>query len=65
MNWGEVWENVDVSAAEWDEIRSDLKETYMRIRGLFDRIEDWDDEDRLGGTMSIVVHTVCHLGEIR
>jgi len=27
--------------------------------------DDWNDDDRVGGAMAIIVHTAYHLGEIR
>jgi hypothetical protein len=31
---------------------------------LFNKTEKWDDET-IGGSMAIIVHTAYHLGEIR
>ena len=39
--------------------------TYGRIRKMLQGIEDWEQNDPLGDSMAIVVHTAYHLGEIR
>ena len=66
LDWDEIWSRVSgVSAAEWDELRARLKTTYERLSKLFSEIEDWEDNDAIGESMAIVVHTAYHLGEIR
>jgi hypothetical protein len=41
-----------------------LKDAYQRMDKLFHENEMWN-EDTIGGSLSIVVHTAYHLGEIR
>jgi hypothetical protein len=65
VDWGEIWRTVEkVTPEEWDKLRADLKNAYGRIRQLFHENELWN-EDTIGGSLSIVVHTAYHLGEIR
>jgi len=66
VDWGEIWRRVGkVSPAEWEAYRSQLNETYGRIKGLLHNLEKWDDERPIGGALALVVHTAYHLGEIR
>lgn len=64
-DWGEVWRTVErVTPAEWEEYKSKLREAYERMSKLFQDTEVWN-EDSIGNSMAIVVHTAYHLGEIR
>jgi hypothetical protein len=53
-----------VTPEEWDEYIRKLKDTYHRIEKMFHDNPVWN-EDSIGGSMAIVVHTAYHLGEIR
>jgi len=64
-DWGYIWRTVEkVTPEEWDEYKRKLKEAYLRMDKLFHENPRWD-EDTIGGSLSIVVHTAYHLGEIR
>jgi len=64
-DWGEIWRTVEkVTPEEWDEYIRKLKDTYHRIEKMFHDNPIWN-EDSIGGSMAIVVHTAYHLGEIR
>ena len=64
-DWGEIWRTVEkVTPAVWDELKTKLKDTYSRIEKIFRDNKVWN-EDPIGGSMAIVVHTAYHLGEIR
>ena len=64
-DWGYIWRTVEkVTADEWEDYKSKLKEAYGRMDKLFHGNSTWN-EDTLGGALSIVVHTAYHLGEIR
>ena len=52
-------------AAEWDELKGQLRASYESVRALVRNTEDWAGENELGGALAIVVHTAYHLGEIR
>jgi len=65
-DWDEIWNRVSgVTSVEWDEMRTRLKVTYERLNKMLREIEDWEQNDAIGGSMAIVVHTAYHLGEIR
>jgi hypothetical protein len=65
VDWGYIWRTVEkVTPEEWDEYKHKLKDTYRRIEKMFHDNEVWN-EDSIGGSMAIVVHTAYHLGEIR
>ena len=64
-DWGEVWHTVGkVTPEEWDALKSNLNDAYNRITKIFQDNELWN-EDSMGGSLAIVVHTAYHLGEIR
>ena len=65
VDWGEIWRTVEkVTPEEWDALKNNLKDAYQRINKLFHENEIWN-EDTVGGTLAILVHTAYHLGEIR
>jgi len=64
-DWGEIWRTVEkVTPQEWDAYKMKLQEAYGRMMKLFRENPMWN-EDTIGGSLSIVVHTAYHLGEIR
>ena len=64
-DWDYIWRTVEkVTPEEWEEYKSKLKDTYLRMDKLFRENTNWND-DTIGGSLSIVVHTAYHLGEIR
>lgn len=64
-DWGLIWRTVEkVTPQEWEELKSKLGDAYQRMNKLFSENNVWN-EDTMVGAMSIVVHTVYHLGEIR
>jgi hypothetical protein len=66
VDWGEIWRTTrEVSPAEWETIKANLRDSYARIKKLVDDTPAWPDEGTLGGAMATVVHTAYHLGEIR
>lgn len=65
-DWGEIWRTVNaVSPEEWDAIRTNLRQSYLRIQKLIEEAPLWSDADQIGGAMALVAHTAYHLGEIR
>jgi hypothetical protein len=65
-DWGEIWRTVaEVTTADWDRLRTDLRLVHARIVGILEALDDWDSDVPIGGALSIVVHTAYHLGEIR
>lgn len=66
VDWEEIWNRVSgVTAVEWDELRSKLKMAYDQLNESLKKIQDWELNDAIGGSMAILVHTAYHLGEIR
>jgi hypothetical protein len=66
VDWGDIWRRVNkVSPEEWTAYKDQLKETYQRVISILQNIEDWNDENPIGGALAITVHTAYHLGEIR
>jgi len=64
-DWGEIWRTVEkVTPQEWDALKDKLRQAYQRMNRLFHENKMWN-EDTIGGSLSIVVHTAYHLGEIR
>lgn len=64
-DWGFIWRTVEkVTPEEWEEYKRKLKEAYQRMDKLFRENQVWN-EDTIGGSLSIVIHTAYHLGEIR
>lgn len=65
VDWGEIWRTVQkVTPEEWDGLQSKLKDTYCHLEKMFRENEVWN-QDSIGGSLAIVVHTAYHLGEIR
>ena len=65
VDWGEVWRTVEkVTPEEWAASKNKLRGTYQRISSLFRENPIWN-EDSIGGSLAVVVHTAYHLGEIR
>ncbi len=66
IDWGDIWKRVEaVTPEEWTSLKTQLEQTYQRLSKLLHGIENWDDDDRLGGALAIIIHTAYHLGEIR
>lgn len=66
LDWGEIWNRVSaVTDEEWEDLRGRAREAYARLKALLQSIDDWAQNDALGGSIAIVVHTAYHLGEIR
>ena len=66
VDWGEIWRTVGaVSPAEWDSIRSGLRESYSRIQALICETREWPGETQIGVAVAAIVHAAYHLGEIR
>lgn len=64
-DWGYIWRTVEkVTPEEWEAYKNKLRDAYHRIDKMFRATEVWNEES-IGGSMAIVVHTAYHLGEIR
>jgi hypothetical protein len=66
QDWGKIWrETSAVTPAEWEALKSSLRESYDRIKALIDAMAEWPSEREIGGAIGTIVHTAYHLGEIR
>ena len=66
VDWNDIWNRVEaVTTDEWAALKQQLQRTYQRISTMMHAIDDWNDDDRVGGAIAIIVHTAYHLGEIR
>ncbi len=65
-DWGDIWRTVtEVTPLEWQDIQSELRMSYERIKTLIDQTPAWDSTDKIAGAMAVIAHTAYHLGEIR
>lgn len=66
VNWNTIWRTVDsVTEEEWTASQQRLRDTHDRVRSEMQSLENWDDDEAIAASLSIVVHTAYHLGEIR
>lgn len=65
-DWGAVWRTTTaVTPEEWEQIKTELRGSYNRVKKLIDETPAWSSERQIGQAMGVVVHTAYHLGEIR
>ena len=66
QDWGKIWrETTAVTSEEWDALKTQLRESYDRIKKLISDTTEWPSEQHIGGAIATIVHTAYHLGEIR
>jgi hypothetical protein len=66
QDWGKIWrETTAVTSEEWEAIKTQLRESYDRIKELIGGTTEWPSERHIGGAIAAIVHTAYHLGEIR
>jgi len=66
VDWGEIWRTTErVTPSEWEPLKSELRESYNRIKDLIRDTPAWPSEREIGGAIATIVHTAYHLGEIR
>ncbi len=63
-DWHASWQPKEVTPEAWETLKQDLETTYQRLKRKLESIETWND-DAVGDSMAIVVHTAYHLGAIR
>jgi hypothetical protein len=64
-DWGLIWRTVEkVTPQEWEDLKRKLRVAHQRMDKLIRENKIWN-EDTITGSLSIVVHTAYHLGEIR
>jgi hypothetical protein len=64
VNWKESWRLTRVTPEQWDALRAELRRSYDHTVTLIEGFNRWD-EDELGGTLSMLVHSAYHLGALR
>jgi hypothetical protein len=66
VDWGEIWrETGAVTAAEWTDLQTELRQSYDRLKLLISETPEWPSERHIGGAIGAIAHTAYHLGEIR
>lgn len=66
VDWGQIWrETKDVTPAEWEALKNDLRASYNRIKALVNDTTEWPSDYEIGGAIAMIAHTAYHLGEIR
>lgn len=66
QDWGKIWrETSAVTAEEWAALKTQLRDSYDRIKALIHAAPAWPSEREIGGAIATIVHTAYHLGEIR
>lgn len=65
VDWDSSWRIGAVTAEEWEVLKKSLRDSYIRARTTMEGLDTWDDDNRVGGAVAILVHTAHHLGEIR
>ena len=64
-DWDSSWQVGAVTVEEWEGLKTALHESYTRVRATMEGFDSWDNDNRVGGAVAIIVHTAHHLGEIR
>jgi len=66
VDWNSSWTTVTtVTEDEWTALIGELRASYDRVRETMKSYDAWDNQDRLGGSLMLLVHTAFHLGQIR
>ena len=63
-DWPGSWQTRAVTPGEWEVLKAAVRAEVAALLGDLGRIDTWDDE-RIGGTLSILAHSAYHLGAIR
>jgi hypothetical protein len=64
LDWPRSWDSSVVDEAQWEAIRGELRGRYEALMGTLNSLAMWND-DSIGDSMAILVHTAYHLGAIR
>ena len=64
VDWAASWRTPHVGPAEWDALRHNMRSGYEALSQTLLGVRTWND-DPVGDSMAIVVHTAYHLGAIR
>ena len=64
VNWEDSWLIETVNDAEWDALRSSVRNSYEGVLRCLASVTDWNEE-RTGMAVGMVAHTAYQLGAIR
>lgn len=64
VDWAASWQIQEVTPEAWKKLKGDLNAAYQSVTETFRNIDAWDD-DEIGDSLAILVHTTYHLGAIR
>jgi hypothetical protein len=66
VDWDEIWKTTkEVTPSEWEALKTELRDSYDRIKALIYDTPAWPSAREIGGAIALIVHTAYHLGEIR
>ena len=65
QDWGNWRETAAVTPEEWSAIKTQLRESYDRLKQLISDTTEWPSEQHIASAIAAIVHTAYHLGEIR
>lgn len=65
IDWSQSWLVKTVNDDEWNREIEDLKQSHKSVLKILKRRKDWNNDNFIGGAMSVIVHTAYHLGAIR
>lgn len=63
-DWNASWAVRTVDAREWSSLRERALDNYRALKETIVATERWDD-DAIGYSLAVVVHSAYHLGAIR
>lgn len=64
-DWEGTWKKQAWDAAEWSELRADLKTQYEDVVKWLEANEEWAGPDGIVATIAILPHSAYHLGAVR
>lgn len=65
VDWEASWQLQQVTSAEWEALKQQLRAVYQRVRSTMKNPQTWNGEDAIGDSLAALAHTAYHLGEIR
>ena len=65
IDWNRSWKLKSVDAAQWDELRQKVRESFQSLVSTIRGVEEWKGEDDIGGSLAILAHTAYHLGAVK
>jgi uncharacterized damage-inducible protein DinB len=65
QDWQAAWTLTEVTANEWDALKTRLRESQQQLLELINSNTQWDNDDIVGGAFATVAHNAFHLGQIR